>query len=221
MTQSYQATKVKDGGMIDHTPAAAVGAGDVVVQSNLVGIANRPIDANVGGSLEIQGIFDVVKANGELAAGTAIYWDADGNPQGGTAGSGAATATATGNTFLGWAIAAAGATDEVVRILKVQSPSVTIHYALSNEIADPGNAGAVPVAQGGHVAIVTAAAETRTPAAPTAAGQQILLAMKTDGDDCVIAVATGINQTGNNRIMMNDAGDTILLAAVPVGANLR
>jgi hypothetical protein len=88
-------------------------------------------------------------------------------------------------------------------------------------IADPGNAGAIPVTASGHVDIVTAAAETRTLAAPSFVGQELLVSMKTDGGDCVIAVATTINQTGNNRITLNDAGDAILLAAKANGSNIR
>jgi hypothetical protein len=72
-----------------------------------------------------------------------------------------------------------------------------------------------------HASIVTAGAETRTLAAPSYAGQMLSLAMKTDGGDCVITCATGLNQTGNNTITMNDAGDSILLVGIESGANKR
>ena len=100
-------------------------------------------------------------------------------------------------------------------------PSVTntIHNALTAVIADPGATGAIPVTDSGTCEIVTAAAETRTLAAPTYVGQVLSLCMKTDGGDCVITVATAINQTGNNTITLNDAGDTILLVGVQNGAN--
>ena len=73
----------------------------------------------------------------------------------------------------------------------------------------------------GHVEIVTGGAETRTLAAPTYLGQLLLVSLKTDGGDCVIAVATTVNQTGNSRITLDDAGDAILLAAKANGANIR
>ena len=41
-----QATFVQDGCAIDYTPGAAIAAGDVVVQGDLVGVAKRPIAAN-------------------------------------------------------------------------------------------------------------------------------------------------------------------------------
>ena len=88
-------------------------------------------------------------------------------------------------------------------------------------ITDPGNAGAIPVSSSGTVALVTAGAETRTLAAPMTVGQDLLLYFKTDGGDCVVTAATGLNQTGNTIATFNDAGDTLLLRAIESGANLR
>lgn len=81
-------------------------------------------------------------------------------------------------------------------------------------IADPGNAGAIPVTKSGSVAITTAGAETRTIAIPGLAGITIVISLNVDGGDCVITAAAAINQTGNNTITMNDAGDVIVLIAV-------
>ena len=92
---------------------------------------------------------------------------------------------------------------------------------IDNNITDPGDAAAIPVTQSGTVAIVTAGAETRTLAAPTYVGQELVLYMKTDGGDCVVAIATAVNQTGNNRATFNDAGDVLVLRAIESGANLR
>jgi predicted RecA/RadA family phage recombinase len=223
MARSYQAQFIEEGQSIDHTPVAAVAAGQVVVQGSMIGVAKRPIAAATLGALAVKGIFDVVKANEQQALGAALYWDADGNPYNGTAGTGCATTTSSGNTFIGFAQVAAEATDEAVRVLWSGPLAVTntVHNALSALIADPGNAGAIPVTDTGHVEIVTATAETRTLAAPTYLGQMLLISMKTDGGDCVIAVATTVNQTGNNRITLNDAGDAVLLAAKANGTNIR
>lgn len=81
-------------------------------------------------------------------------------------------------------------------------------------IADPGDAGAIPVTKSGSVAITTAAAETRTIAIPGRAGITLVLSLDVDGGDCVITAAAAINQTGNNTITLGDAGDTIVLTAV-------
>lgn len=87
-------------------------------------------------------------------------------------------------------------------------------------IADPGNGGAIPVTTNGYCPIVTAGAETRTLAAPTFAGQQLSLYMKTDGGNCVITAAAAINAAGNNTITFADVTDHLKLEAVESGANL-
>jgi len=223
MSQAYQAKRVASGAAIDYTPSSAVAAGQVVVLNSLIGVAARPIAANELGALDLEGLFEVVKVNGQINEGAALYWDADGNPQGGTAGTGALTTTADSNPFFGFAAAAAAAGDETVSARKVLVTSVanTIHNELSNVIADPGNGGAIPVTESGYCSIVTTGAQTRTLAAPSYAGQMLSLAMKTDAGDCVITCATLLNQTGNNTITMNDAGDSVLLVAIEVGANKR
>jgi hypothetical protein len=92
---------------------------------------------------------------------------------------------------------------------------------LATAIADPGASGAIPVTSSGYVPIVTAAAESRTLAVPTFAGQLLLLEMKTDGGDCTITVAQAIDEYGTTSIVLNDAGDAVLLVGVYSGANLR
>jgi predicted RecA/RadA family phage recombinase len=224
MAQDFQARRVAEGKAIDYTPSGAdVVAGQVVVIGAHIGIAPVLIKDGKLGALDIGGIFDVVKVNGVLNDGAALYWDADGNPQGGTAGTGAATATSAGNTFLGFGVGAAAANDETVRIAVVGVAAVTntIQQPLTNVIADPGNAGAIPVTDSGHVDIVTTGAQTRTLAAPTYVGQLLEISMKTDGGDCVITCATTINQTGNTTITLNDAGDAVLLMGKANGANIR
>ena len=42
-----------------------------------------------------------------------------------------------------------------------------------------------------------------------------------DGGNCVITCATTVNQTGNNTITLDDAGDAILLVAKANGSNKR
>lgn len=87
-------------------------------------------------------------------------------------------------------------------------------------IADPGASGAIVVTQSGWCPIVTAAGETRTLAVPTFAGQRIALTMKTDVGDATITVASAFDSNGSTVIVMNDAGDTIVLEGVYSGASL-
>ena len=205
---------VRDGETIDYTPISAVAAGDVVVQGDLIGVAKTPVTAGVLGSLAVWGVFDfpkVTTGGSAITAGTTLYWDATNK---------VATATSIGNKQLGKSIRDAADADATVRV-RLDGIASAASNPMTANIADPGNAGAIPVVASGHVDIVTAAAETRTIAAPSFAGQELLLSMKTDGGDCVITVATTINQTGNNTITLNDAGDAVLLVAKTNGANKR
>lgn len=88
-------------------------------------------------------------------------------------------------------------------------------------IADPGNAGAIPVTVSGYVPIVTAGAETRTLAAPSFIGQELLIYAKTAVGNGVVTCATTVNETGNNTITFANAGEAVRLIAVEDGANLR
>lgn len=88
-------------------------------------------------------------------------------------------------------------------------------------IADPGDAGAIPVTVSGYCPLVTAGAETRTLAAPSYIGQELLLYLKTDGGNCTVTCATTFNEAGNNTATFADTGDSLRLSAVEEGANLR
>ena len=78
-----------DGSVIDYTPGSAVSAGDVVVQSELVGIALDDIAANEKGSLAVRGKFTVPKdTSTAFSAGDLVYWDVADNEAQDTADSG-------------------------------------------------------------------------------------------------------------------------------------
>ena len=67
-----------EGESIDYTPGAAVAAGDVVVQGDLVCVAKVDIPANALGALAVAGVFDFPKATGAstaIAVGKKVYWD--------------------------------------------------------------------------------------------------------------------------------------------------
>lgn len=139
-----QATYIQVGREIDYTPGNAVVAGQVVVQGNLAGIAKTAIAANTLGALSVSGIFDVVQAAEIIPAGSPVYWDADGNPVGGAEGTGAATATATGNTFMGFAQALTAAEDTTVRVALRSAETVAGGVATATSIT--GTASTFPIA---------------------------------------------------------------------------
>jgi len=217
-----QAKFYQAGDVVDFIAAANVNGGDVVVQEGFIGVCvSQGTESGKQGSLQIAGVFDTVKATGAIDAGNAVYWDEDGNPVGGTAGTGALTTTSNGNIFFGYAIEDVVSGAARVKSLMTKTPNLTAHQPLTRAIADPGNGEAIPVTTSGHVPLVTAGSETRTLAVPSFVGQELLLYILTDGGTCVITVAAPINQTGNNTITMADANDSIRLHAIQDGANRR
>jgi len=72
------ATYKHAGDVVDYTPSSAVAVGDVVVQGELVGVAQHAIAANALGALTVKGVFDFPKATGggtAIAGGVKVYWD--------------------------------------------------------------------------------------------------------------------------------------------------
>jgi hypothetical protein len=90
------------------------------------------------------------------------------------------------------------------------------------QISDPGASGTFNLDNKGLVscAIVTATAEARTLPAPNTQydGQTALLYLKTDGGDCTITVTTG---QGVSTVVLDDAGDWVLLKSIDVGGTLK
>lgn len=115
-----------DGDAIDYTEASAdKTAGDVVVTNcgipgvviNDIDYSEQPVGAN-----RIEGVFDFPQSAEIITIGQDVYWDADGSPYGGTASSGAATATAEGNEYLGICLATTTATTTYVRVKRIPIP---------------------------------------------------------------------------------------------------
>lgn len=214
-----QATKVSEGRVVAYTPGSAVSAGDVILQTALFGISSQDIAASALGSIETDGIFDVVKVTGVVSAGAEIFWDPTGDPVGGVAGSGACTTTQAALSLMGWAVVSALSAGTTARVKLANVTGSNITGQVTQVIADPGDAGAIPVTSEGHVPLVSAGAETRTIADATITGQQIMLCFKTDAGDITLTAASPVNQTGNNTMIFADVGDVIHLIAIEDGAD--
>lgn len=107
---------IQEGKTIDVVLAAAVSSGDPVVVGEMVGIAQ--VDGAIGDTIAValEGVYEVPQAAEVIELGSAVYWDADGDPYGGTAGSGAATNTSTDNKLLGYALELTTATTQTVKV---------------------------------------------------------------------------------------------------------
>ena len=104
---------VQEGSDIDHVPAADVAAGSVVVQGDLVGVAQRDIKAGELGTLTVgEAVFDLPKATtagSAIPVGSKVYWDAVNNLAKTDDGGGT-------NKYLGKTILAAADADASVRV---------------------------------------------------------------------------------------------------------
>lgn len=218
-----QAVYVKSLEIVHYAHSSAITGGAVLVVNGQVLVAVRDFAANELGAYYATGELEFVKDNSNITTMfTALYWDADGSPVGGTALSGAATSTSSGNTFIGYTTETAGTTDGKVKAHLIKPPtSLTVSGSLMSTVTDPGASGAIPVTGSGYVALVSAGAETRTLAAPTIIGQELLIYMKTDGGDITLTCATTLNEAGNNTAVFGDTGDAIRMIAVEEGANKR
>ena len=111
-----QAKLISEGRTLDYTPQSDVSAGDVIVRGRMVTVAVRDINSGVKGAVYADGVVQLPKAQEALADGAAVYWDSDGDPYNGTAGTGAITATETDNVQAGFVDGAADETDETVNV---------------------------------------------------------------------------------------------------------
>ncbi len=96
-----------------------VAASDIVNVNGVIGMAVGDIDGGKSGTLVILTVVNVRKKHEAVSQGAAIYWDPTGDPCNATAGSGAATGTATNAYFMGRAIADALIGDERLRVLMI------------------------------------------------------------------------------------------------------
>lgn len=199
---------------LKYTHSAALEPGDPIVVNGALLVAVNTSAANAENVFIYQGKVTIAKeAPLVINALDAVYW---------VAASSHVNKTSGGNTACGYCVEAAASAATTVTIMLMPNVAILdLSQTSQNSITDPGDAGAIPVTASGVVQIVTAGAETRTLAAPSFIGQTLEICMKTDGGDGVITCATTVNQTGNNTITLNDAGDCVTLIAKQNGANLR
>lgn len=114
-----QAIFTGEDGIIDYTPGSAVASGAItVLSSGLIGVPKLPIAANALGALATKGLFDVDKDASVFSLGDPVYWNPTGTAQSSaaTAGAGTATSNPLGAVYLGRAVRAQLAGDNVVRV---------------------------------------------------------------------------------------------------------
>lgn len=101
---------------VPYTPAAAKSAGDVVQEGCIFGPVATDLAASEAGSQHFMGIVNFPKvASLAISRGARLYWDADGDPASGTAGSGAMTTDSTKGVCRAIATQAAATGDTEVK----------------------------------------------------------------------------------------------------------
>lgn len=199
--QLFQARTYKPGQQIEYTPVADVAAGDVIVIGSLVCYSCEDIEAGALGNLETAGAIQGVAANEAWTQGADVFWDADGNPYGGTAGSGCFTVVASGNVRAGYARKARGATEPtgVIQLTSTSRPNVLPVQTVA--AAGTNQATAAALIEGFN--LVTGPDDTKGVVLPAAAaGKQVIIKVG-DGADLKVWPATGdaINALGANNSM--------------------
>lgn len=106
-----------EGEVIDHTATADIAGGDVIVVSNaVIGVAQNAIASGDKGGLIIENEkADIVKTAVALTLGDKLYWQAAGDPVGGTTGTGACQGTSGTAGIIGVALASATSGAATVR----------------------------------------------------------------------------------------------------------
>lgn len=205
------------GDSIDHTPGSDVAAGAVVVVGSMVTVATRAIAANAPGALAVRGVFEFVKVTGAFSKGAKLYWDEDGDPLGGTAGTGALSTDSSVGEYAGRAAQAAAETDETVLLLlssAAEAPvdgTVTGNLAVAGTMAGTSNsAAALSVGRQGATA---PALKVDASASNSATGMEVVAAAAASGVN-VRAISSGTNE--NLTINAKGSG-TITLGSASTG----
>lgn len=99
---------VQEGKALNYTAGADIVSGDFVLIGTIGGIAKTAIANGKVGAVHVTGIFNVAKATGAITQGAKLYWDNTNK---------VLTTTASGNTIVGVAAAAAASGDATVAIL--------------------------------------------------------------------------------------------------------
>jgi len=100
---------VQEGEALNYTPSGAdVASGDLVIIGTIAGVAKTDIADGETGAVHICGVFSLPKASGAVTQGAKLYWSSTNSN---------VTTTASGNTLIGVAAAAAASGDASIPVL--------------------------------------------------------------------------------------------------------
>lgn len=99
---------IHEGDVLNYTAGANIASGQFVLIGAIGGVAIAAIANGATGAVRVKGVFSVPKATGAVTQGAKLYWDATNS---------VLTTTASGNTIVGVAAAAAQSGDATAQIL--------------------------------------------------------------------------------------------------------
>lgn len=107
MAQNY----IQDGNVIEITAAATITSGAPVAVGAIAGVALGDAASGETVRVQLKGVFNVSKASGAITLGAAVYL---------VAANGNVSTSASGNIFMGHAVAAAASGDATVPVRLAQ-----------------------------------------------------------------------------------------------------
>lgn len=199
-----EAINYKIGDVIDHTPAAALTAGQMLQVGGRAAMAVSDIAAGVLGAIQVVGIIKVNAAAVTGNEGDNVYWDENGTPVGGSTTGAATTIGANGDFWIGTLTADLAATDGIAKVklndVNQSQPqwSGKVHETKSvNYTIDAEDAGKV-------IHVDTDAVVITLPDVTTVPGLRVIIV--NDGADGAVEVS--ISPNANDKIMGPDIAGT-------------
>lgn len=175
-------------GSIDYTPGSAVTGGDVIVQGSIVGVAPIDIAANDLGALTVNGLQKVPKTTAAWLVGVPVHWNPTGDPDSGTAGTGAANQTGTGTLMGVAAIAAASGDDYGWVLLNARSSANSLVTQSVTATTGGGTTGLISAASS-YVTVTSDSADKQISLPAGTVGQEIRILVGTTACELISAVA--------------------------------
>ena len=201
------ANYVFPGASLPYTGAGTEVPGQVI-EVGTVPMIVETVDPNAATAMNLSsgGVWNVPKDTSTFSAGDAVYWDSNGSPVTGTASSGAATSTASGNNLMGLVtpLGAALTGDSYVQVLLTAAKRTTTiagsvtadditgsdsSLGIAGKAGNNGAGGAIVIAGGaGNNASAGGALTLRGGAGDGAANGAIAI-----GDANTVSVTFGVN----------------------------
>jgi predicted RecA/RadA family phage recombinase len=195
-----------EGLTINHTPSSALSAGQMLKVGGRAAFACEDIAASAEGAVQVQGLAKIAAGAVIGNVGDNVWWDDDGSPYGGVAGSGCATTNAAvGDFWIGILAKALTATDgEAIVALNEVNPELPPFIAKVHELkSDNYTVDAEDMNKVLHIATDAKAFTLPTMSAGYAGFE---VTFQNDGADGANSIT--INPNSNDKIMGPDLAGT-------------